>query len=80
MKAVASSCDNPKTRLKLLNTGAAARFNVSIDGYRMIVVAADGVSVDPVEVRSEIFVIGSGSGNVNLVAMRGQITSGHCTP
>ncbi|KAF8067249.1 fetC [Scenedesmus sp. PABB004] len=51
-RAIASSCASPKTRLRLVNAGSFAVFNVSIDAHRMLVIAEDGVEVDPVEVGS----------------------------
>lgn len=51
VKGVAAHCDGtPKTRLKLLHIGAATELNVTVDGHRMIIVAADGVSTEPTEV------------------------------
>lgn len=37
-------------RIRLINTSGIANFNVSIDNHKMLVIEADGVSVQPVEV------------------------------
>jgi hypothetical protein len=52
IKGVAHNCSDPLTKLRIINAGAFAVFNVSIDNHRMIVVAEDGVAVDPVEIGS----------------------------
>ncbi|KAF8061145.1 fetC [Scenedesmus sp. PABB004] len=59
VRAVASTCDHPRTRLRIINAGGSAVFNVSIDNHRrargrglLIVVSQDGVGVEPVEVGS----------------------------
>lgn len=52
IKGVAGYCDDPKTKLRLINAGSFAVFNISIDNHRMIVMAEDGVEIEPVEVGS----------------------------
>ena len=52
IKGVAHNCSDPLTKLRIINAGAFAVFSVSIDNHRMIVVAEDGVAVDPVEIGS----------------------------
>eukprot|EP00775_Hariotina_reticulata_P010675 gene10675-10834_t len=52
VKGVASSCKNPKTRIRLLNGGGYANFNISIDNHRLIVIAEDAVRIEPMEVGS----------------------------
>jgi hypothetical protein len=34
IKGVAGSCDNPKTKLRLINGGSFAVFNISVDNHR----------------------------------------------
>jgi hypothetical protein len=36
VKGVAGSCDNPKTKLRLINGGSFAVFNISIDNHRWV--------------------------------------------
>eukprot|EP00775_Hariotina_reticulata_P005109 gene5109-5349_t len=52
VRGFASSCDNPRMRMRIINSGGGSIFNVSIDDHRMIVVAADGVSYKGFEVGS----------------------------
>ena len=55
IKGAAVLCDSPLTsmaRLRFINSGGFAVFNVSIDNHRMIVIGEDGVLVEPVEVGS----------------------------
>jgi FtsP/CotA-like multicopper oxidase with cupredoxin domain len=48
IKAVASPCSAPKTRLRLINGGAFAPVDVFIDGVSVFVVEIDAVRVNPV--------------------------------
>eukprot|EP00775_Hariotina_reticulata_P010938 gene10938-11092_t len=52
VQAAASSCKNPKTRLRIINSSGFARFNISIDNHRMILFAEDAVLIQPVELGS----------------------------
>jgi hypothetical protein len=36
VKGVASSCDDPKTQLRLINAGTFAMFNISVDNHRWV--------------------------------------------
>lgn len=52
LKGVASTCNNPKTKLRLINSGGLEVINVTIDNHRMFVESTDAVPVEPVEVGS----------------------------
>lgn len=51
-KGAASDCTNPQTKLRIINAGAFAVFNISVDNHRMILVSEDGVLIEPVNIGS----------------------------
>lgn len=53
LKGVASDCSDPKSRLRIVNSGGLEVTNVTIDGHRMIIVGVDAVPVEPVEVSEQ---------------------------
>lgn len=73
IKGAAGFCNNPKTKLRIMDTGGFARFNVSVDNHRMIIVAEDGVQVEPLEVGS--LQINNGQRYDVLVCQRGPVLS-----
>ena len=48
----AASCAKPRTRLRLLNIGSDSEMIVRVDYHRMIIIEADGVDIEPMEVRN----------------------------
>lgn len=44
------TCDSPTIRLRLINSAAFAAFNITVDGHRMRIIAADATPIEPVNV------------------------------
>jgi hypothetical protein len=66
ISALPGSCSSPKTRLRLLNIGATSEMVVTIDHHRMIIIQADGVDLEPVEVSIWVWGVLGCAGNLGV--------------